>query len=115
MLLFGANRQRYHRTAERKCVHSHGGQYRRPFFSSRFVPPTSSSRPIRRAISLARQDQSHVGTRAESLNQAPAACERRPTCIGEAIVNAIAHRDYNSNASVEVRLLADRLEAWNPA
>jgi len=30
------------------------------------------------------------------------------------IVNAVAHRDYNSNASVEVRLFADRLEVWNP-
>ncbi len=25
-----------------------------------------------------------------------------------------AHRDYHSNASVEVRLFADRLEVWNP-
>ena len=34
--------------------------------------------------------------------------------MAEAIVNAIAHRDYNSNASVEVRLFSDRLEVWNP-
>jgi predicted HTH transcriptional regulator len=34
--------------------------------------------------------------------------------LGEAIVNAIAHRDYHSHASVEVRLFADRLEVWNP-
>lgn len=34
--------------------------------------------------------------------------------MGEAIVNAIAHRDYHSNASIEVRLFADRLEVWNP-
>jgi predicted HTH transcriptional regulator len=39
---------------------------------------------------------------------------RPPDAVGEAIVNAIAHRDYNSNASVEVRLFADRLEVWNP-
>jgi predicted HTH transcriptional regulator len=37
-----------------------------------------------------------------------------PDAIGEAIVNAIAHRDYYSNASVEVRLFSDRLEVWNP-
>jgi predicted HTH transcriptional regulator len=30
------------------------------------------------------------------------------------VVNAIAHRDYHSNAAVEVRLFADRLEVWNP-
>jgi predicted HTH transcriptional regulator len=37
-----------------------------------------------------------------------------PDAIAEAIVNAVAHRDYNSNASVEIRLFADRLEVWNP-
>lgn len=34
--------------------------------------------------------------------------------MSEAIINAIAHRDYHSNASVEVRLFVDRLEVWNP-
>jgi predicted HTH transcriptional regulator len=34
--------------------------------------------------------------------------------VAEAIVNAIAHRDYASNASVQVMLFADRLEVWNP-
>src|SRR5207249_3603673 len=34
--------------------------------------------------------------------------------VAEAIVNAVAHRDYASNASVQVMLFADRLEVWNP-
>ena len=54
-----------------------------------------------------------IGTRATSIT-APATYELPPDVIGEAIVNAIAHRDYNSNASVEIRLFADRLEIWNP-
>jgi len=54
-----------------------------------------------------------VGVRSES-NVAPATYELPPDAIGEAIVNAIAHRDYYSNASVEVRLFSDRLEIWNP-
>jgi len=29
-------------------------------------------------------------------------------------VNAVTHRDYASNASVQVMLFADRLEVWNP-
>jgi ATP-dependent DNA helicase RecG len=45
---------------------------------------------------------------------APAVYELPPDAVGEAIVNAIAHRDYHSNASVEIRLFADRLEVWNP-
>jgi predicted HTH transcriptional regulator len=34
--------------------------------------------------------------------------------VAEAIVNAVAHRDYASHASVQVMLFADRLEVWNP-
>jgi predicted HTH transcriptional regulator len=34
--------------------------------------------------------------------------------VAEAIVNAVVHRDYASNASVQVMLFSDRLEVWNP-
>lgn len=34
--------------------------------------------------------------------------------VREAIVNAVVHRDYMSNASVQVMLFRDRLEVWNP-
>jgi predicted HTH transcriptional regulator len=34
--------------------------------------------------------------------------------VTEAIVNAVCHRDYTSNASVQVMLFKDRLEIWNP-
>ena len=45
---------------------------------------------------------------------APATYELPPDAVGEATVNALAHRDYLCNASVEIRLFADRLEVWNP-
>lgn len=54
-----------------------------------------------------------VGTRAKGPT-APATYELPKDAVAEAIINAIAHRDYTSNASVEVRLFADRLEVWNP-
>lgn len=34
--------------------------------------------------------------------------------VKEAIVNAVAHRNYDSTASVQVMLFKDRLEVWNP-
>jgi len=34
--------------------------------------------------------------------------------VVEGIVNAVAHRNYTSNASVEIMLFSDRLEVWNP-
>ncbi len=39
--------------------------------------------------------------------------EPRPV-VAEAIVNAVAHKDYNSLGSVQVMLFADRLEITNP-
>lgn len=54
-----------------------------------------------------------VGTRAEGP-QAPVAHELPQEVVAEAIVNAVAHRDYAGNASVQVMLFADRLEVWNP-
>jgi len=54
-----------------------------------------------------------VGTR-EKSTQAPVAYEMPSEVVREAIVNAIAHRDYTSKASVQVMLFSDRLEVWNP-
>ena len=33
--------------------------------------------------------------------------------VTEAIVNAVAHRDYTDNSSVQVMLFADRLDVMN--
>jgi ATP-dependent DNA helicase RecG len=113
ILLFGSNPQRYHRTAETKCVHSHGTQYQRPFASQQIYSGDLFEQADQaRDFVLAKINRA-VGTRTES-NVAPATYELPPDAIGEAIVNAIAHRDYYSKASVEVRLFADRLEIWNP-
>ena len=54
-----------------------------------------------------------IGTRAESVS-IPSQYEIPKEIVSEAIVNAVAHRDYTSNASVQVMLFKDRLEIWNP-
>ncbi len=113
VLLFGANPQRFHRTAETKCIHCHGTEYRRPFASMQvYVDNLFEQANQARDFVLAKINRA-IGTRSTSIT-APATYELPPDAIGEAIVNAIAHRDYHSNASVEVRLFADRLEVWNP-
>ena len=113
VLLFSANPQKYYRTAETKCIHCYGTEYRRPFASQQvYGGDIFEQADQAREFVLSKINRS-VGTRAES-NIAPATFELPPDAVGEAIVNAIAHRDYHSNASVEVRLFADRLEVWNP-
>lgn len=113
VLLFGAYPQRFHRTAETKCVHCHGTQYRRPFASMQIYGGDLFEQADQaRDFVLAKINRT-IGTRATGIT-APATYELPPDAVSEAIVNAIAHRDYYSNASVEIRLLADRLEIWNP-
>ena len=48
------------------------------------------------------------GTEAEREYEIPA------SAVAEAIINAIAHRDYSSSGSVQVELFADRLVIRNP-
>jgi len=113
MLLFGANPQRFHRSAETKCMHCHGTEYRRPFASLQvYGGDLFEQADQARDFVLAKINRS-IGTRDTGIT-APATYELPPDAVGEAIVNAIAHRDYHSNASVEVRLFTDRLEVWNP-
>ena len=113
VLLFGTSPQRFHRPAETKCVHCHGTEYRRPFGSQQIYSGDLFEQVDQaRDFVLAKINRA-VGVRATSA-MAPATYELPPDAVGEAIVNAIAHRDYHSNASVEVRLFADRLEVWNP-
>jgi len=112
-LLFGVNPQRFHRPAETKCVHCHGTEYRRPFASQQiYTGDLFEQVGQARDFVLAKINRT-IGTRANSIT-APATYELPPDAVGEAIVNAVAHRDYHSNASVEIRLFADRLEVWNP-
>jgi len=40
--------------------------------------------------------------------------EYPPHAIREAIVNAIAHRDYESPSKVQVRIFDNRIEIWSP-
>lgn len=54
-----------------------------------------------------------IGTQAESI-EIPTAHEILKEVVTEAVVNAVAHRDYTHNGSVQVMLFADRLEVWNP-
>lgn len=113
ILLFGSDPQPFHRTAETKCVHCHGTEYHRPFASQQIYSGDLFEQVDQaRDFVLAKISRS-VGIRAAGP-AAPASYELPPDAVGEAIVNAIAHRDYHSNASVEIRLFTDRLEIWNP-
>ncbi|HKZ78892.1 MAG TPA: ATP-binding protein [Pyrinomonadaceae bacterium] len=113
VILFGANPQRFYRTAETKCIHCHGTEYRRPFASMQVYGGDLFEQADQARDFVLGKINRAIGTRATSII-APATYELPFDAVAEAIVNVIAHRDYHSNASVEVRLFSDRLEVWNP-
>jgi ATP-dependent DNA helicase RecG len=113
ILLFGKQPQRFLISSEVKCAHFHGNEVTKPIPFYRVYKGTVFDLVDQAVDFVLSKIDLAVGTRAQSV-QAPVAYEVPPEVIREAIVNAVAHRDYTSNGSVQVMLFADRLEVWNP-
>ncbi|MEW6441831.1 MAG: ATP-binding protein [bacterium] len=113
ILLFGGNPQRFLPTSEIKCLHFHGTKVQKPIPSYQIFKGTVFNLVDQAVDFVLSKVARTIGTR-EHGPQAPVAYELPKQAVAEAIVNAVAHRDYTSNASVQVMLFADRLEVWNP-
>jgi len=113
MLLFGKNPHRFFNNAQVHCFHFHGTEKRKPIASQQPYEGRLLE-VIDQAVEfvLGKIDRS-VGTRATST-QAPVEFEIPRPVIAEAIVNAVAHRNYRHNGFVQVMVFADRIEVWNP-
>ncbi len=113
ILLFGREPQRFLPTSEVKCLHFHGTEVRKPIPSYQIFKGTVFDLVDQSVDFVLSKINRSIGTREHGV-QAPAEYELPKEAVSEAIVNAVAHRDYMSNASVQVMLFADRLEVWNP-
>lgn len=113
VLLFGTKPQKFLLTSEVKCSHFHGTAVRKPVPSYQIYKGTVFELVDQAVDFVLSKIARAVGTRARST-QAPVTYELPKEAVTEAIVNAVAHRDYASNASVQVMLFSDRLEVWNP-
>ena len=113
LLLFAKDPQRFFRTSEVRCAQFYGTKVEKPIRNYQ-VYTGSLFEMIDLAVGfvMSRID-AYVGTRDQSAD-APVKYELPETAVAEAIANAVAHRDYTSNASVQVMLFRDRLEVWNP-
>lgn len=113
LLLFGKEPQRFFINSEVRCVHFHGTIVEKPIPSYK-VFKGDVFELVDQAVDfvLSKLDYS-VGTRTENI-EIPGKYEIPKEIVAEAIVNAIAHRDYTNNGSVQVMLFSDRLEVVNP-
>lgn len=112
VLLFAKEPQRFLITSEIKCAHFHGTQAGKPIRSYQVYKGTVFDLVDQAVDFVLSKIALSVGTRAESV-QAPIAYEIPKEVVTEAIVNAVAHRDYTDNSSVQVMLFADRLDVMN--
>lgn len=113
ILLFGVKPQRFLITSEVKCMHFHGTQKLKPIPSYQIYKGTIFDLVDQSVDFVMSKLNRFVGTRTQGP-QAPVEYDIPQEVVSEGIVNAVAHRDYTSNASVEIMLFADRFEVWNP-
>lgn len=113
ILLFGKQPQRFLITSEVKCAHFHGREVAKPIPSYQVYKGTVFDLVDQAKDFVLSKIDLWVGTREEST-RVPTKYEIPQEVVAEAIVNAVVHRDYTSNASVQVMLFKDRLEVWNP-
>ncbi|HUR56889.1 MAG TPA: DUF4062 domain-containing protein, partial [Opitutaceae bacterium] len=107
ILLFGKEPQRWLPTSGVKCLHFHGTEIRKPIPSHQAYRGTVFALVDQAVDFVMSKIDRAVGTRAEG-NAIPVSYELPREAVAEAIVNAVAHRDYASSAAVQVMLFADR-------
>ena len=113
MLLFAKDPQRWFVTSIVKCAHFYGTKKTKPIASlQQYGGSVFEMVDLAVSFVMSRIDQ-RVGERTHSA-EVDVTPELPAQAVTEAIVNAVVHRDYTSNGSVQVMLFKDRLEVWNP-
>ena len=113
VLLFGKAPQRFVMSSEIRCAHFHGTEVAKPIPSYQVYKGTAFELVDQAVDFVLSKINRRIGTRSETA-RAPRSYEIPAEVVTEAIVNAVAHRDYTDNGSVQVMLFTDRLEVRNP-
>ena len=113
LLLFGKEPQRFFISSEVRCALFHSTIVEKPIPSYKVFKGTVFELVVQTVEFILSKLDYSIGTRSEHI-QIPGKYEIPKEVITEAVVNAIVHRDYTSNASVQVMMFRDRIEIWNP-
>lgn len=112
ILLFGKNPHKFHLQAETKCLQFSGTEVEKPFPSYHIYNGNLFDQ-VDRTVSFVLSN-----TKLPVIQQERTAQVKRPPeiplfAVQEAIVNAVAHRNYNDNSGIQVMVFIDRVEIWN--
>ncbi len=113
ILMFSKEPQRFFLQAETRCARFKGTEPVKPFVDMKVIQGTlyeqidGTEKFILNNIKKAAWIELGKIERQEEW-------EYPLNALREAVTNAICHRDYNSNANVQIRIFDDRMEIWNP-
>jgi ATP-dependent DNA helicase RecG len=113
ILLFGKNPRKFFDQAKIKCVQLPSTEVVKPFSSYHIYEEENLFEQVDKAVAFVLD-----AIKFPVIQQAHTVQVARPReipefAIHEAIVNAVAHRDYNTTSSVQVMVFLDRVEVWN--
>lgn len=112
ILLFGKDPHKFFLQAEVKCIQFPSTEVEKPFTSYHIYDGNLFDQ-VDRAVAFVLD-----AIRLPVIQQQHTAQVSRPHeipifAIQEAIVNAVAHRDYDTSSGVQIMLFLDRVEVWN--
>ena len=113
LMLFGKNPRQFSPAAVVKCSHYHGTDVVRPIPSQQVFGNTLFEQTDAAVDFVLSRLNRTIGGREETTT-AEEKLEIPKEAIREIVVNSVVHRDYDSTASVQIEVFADRVEILNP-
>ncbi|MEW6557266.1 MAG: DUF4062 domain-containing protein [Elusimicrobiota bacterium] len=112
VLLFGKEPRKFFDQAKIKCIHLPSTEVEKPFTSYQIYEGNLFEQ-VDKAVSFVLDILKFPVIQQEHTVQVSRPREIPTFVIQEAIVNAVAHRNYNTTSSVQVMVFLDRVEIWN--
>lgn len=113
MLLFGDFPERFFHSADLTCLHFHGTEITKPIPTQQVYHGTLFEL-VDQAVDFVMARVARSVEPSDSSPESKVQYEVPYRAVREAIVNAVAHRNYASKSGIQVMLFADRIEVWNP-
>jgi ATP-dependent DNA helicase RecG len=113
ILMFGKNPQRFFIQSEVRCARFKGIKAVKPFIDMKVINGSIYEQIDQAEKFILFNIKKSAWIEAGKIERQEK-WEYPPDAIREAIINAIAHRDYNSPANMHISIFDDRIEIWNP-
>ncbi|PKN01214.1 MAG: transcriptional regulator [Elusimicrobia bacterium HGW-Elusimicrobia-1] len=112
VLLFGKEPRKFFDQANVKCIQLPSTEVEKPFVSYQIYDGNLFEQ-VDKAVGFVLDILKFPVIQQEHTTAVARPREIPVFAIREAIVNAVAHRDYNAKSSVQVMVFLDRVEIWN--